>query len=126
MGSFMFDGQSLTDAMLRRLAGRAAFDATILVDKESFDERTCMGMRPRLDALRRAGATVVICKGEGRFGAFHVNAAVVDRRYCYTGSANFTEKSARNVEIMLRLVGPGVADILAILEDAKASGRVWE
>jgi phosphatidylserine/phosphatidylglycerophosphate/cardiolipin synthase-like enzyme len=126
MGSMFFDRRDITDVVLRRLADSSFFEAVVLVDKETFESKQCYGMRPRLDSMRRAGAEIVLCRGPGRLGRFHAKAAVMDRRYCYTGGANFTMKSDQNCELLLRMVGPAVADIILLLETAKAASRTCD
>ena len=128
IGSYTFDHGALTSLLVQRLSSRARpFCATVLVDRDQLTERTCVGMRPRLAELFAAGATVVLCRGAGRFGRFHMKAAVVDRRVGYTGSCNFTEKSINyNAELVVRLAGPPVLDVLAELERAKRGGVEWD
>ena len=63
IASFVYDNAALTDLLVRRLADRSAFDLTVLVDKERFEERECRGERPSLQRLQRAGAEVFLCRG---------------------------------------------------------------
>jgi hypothetical protein len=125
MGSLMLDHKDLTDLVLRRLADRYAFGATICVDREQLHARTCYHQRPRLDALRRAGAAVYACRGSPPAGAFHMKAVLIDRRYAYTGSANLTQKSLSNVELCMRIVGPPVEAIHQKLVHARDHGEQW-
>ena len=126
IASFLFDHAALQEALLRRLNGRGEFDLQVLVDRAAFVERTAYRQRPRLDALRRASASVYLCSGDPPLGAFHAKVAVLDRRICFTGSANFTQKSLQNFELTLRLVGPQVLEILRDVEAARLRGRLWD
>ena len=63
IASFVYDNAALTDLLVRRMADRSAFDLTVLVDKERFEERECRGERPSLQRLQRAGAEVFLCRG---------------------------------------------------------------
>ena len=63
MASYVYDNAALTDLLVRRMADRSAFDLTVLVDKERFEERECRGERPSLQRLQRAGAEVFLCRG---------------------------------------------------------------
>ena len=126
VASYMLDHVGLCAALQARLSGRSAFSAVLLVDKASFEERRSFRQRSCLAALRALGAEVRLCKGSGRRGAFHVKAVVVDRRVCFTGSANLTTKSRDNVELHLRLVGSPLRDVLEVLQRARASGHLWQ
>ena len=52
----------------------------------------------------------------------HVN---VDRRYLYTGSANFTGQSVKNEELCFRMTGPVVAKVLEKLAVWRTKGEAW-
>ena len=113
--------------MLRRLGeGGSTFALEVLVDREAFVTRGARRQRPRLNELRRAGAQVYLCRGTPPLGAFHVKAAVLDRRVCFTGSANFTEKSLDNCELTMRIVGPQVTDILETVGAARGRAMLWD
>ena len=70
VASLAYDHAALTDTLLRRLGGQSQFHATVLVDRETLEERACARMRPRLESLRRAGASIYLCRGSGRLGRF--------------------------------------------------------
>ena len=123
IGSYQYDYGPLTDLLLRRLSRRDAFELVILVDRECYDSKSPFAQRPRLQLLRRAGATVVLCRGTPASGAFHAKALVADRRTAFVGSANFTQKSVRNGELCFRMRGPPVNDIMNFLETEKANGE---
>ena len=126
LASYTYDHSSLTALLIRRLQGRAAFSVTVLVDKESFDKGDAPRERPRLRALREAGARIFMCRGTPPFGRMHVKAICIDRRTVYTGSANFTNKSASNLEMVMRMVGPPADDIKAQLADIQNGGKLWD
>ena len=48
----------------------------------------------------------------------------IDQKVVYTGSANFTNKSHRNTELHLRIMGPPVAPIVRMAESARSIGRL--
>ena len=85
--------------------------------------RTAYHQRPRLERLRRAGATIVLCRGTPTAGAFHAKAVVIDRRTAFIGSANTTTKSLRNGELCFRLRGPPVLDVLQFLQQERDGGE---
>ena len=125
--TLVFDHPELTNVFLHRLRG-GAFELVLVVDKESFETQPPVSREqtPRLRALRRAGAEVVLCRGFGRLGRLHAKALVCDRRVAYCGSANFTAKSSANEELCLCLRGPPVADVLALNTRARLRGERWE
>ena len=123
IGSYQYDHGPLTDLLLRRLSRPDAFELVLLVDRECYGQRTPHLQRPRLELLRRAGATIVLCRGTASTGAFHAKALVADRRTAFVGSANLTGKSARNGELCFRMRGPPVAEIMQFLEIEKANGE---
>ena len=58
-------------------------------------------------------------------GLFHCKSAVVDRRYLYTGSTNFTENSRRNEELCFKITDPVVHEVLEKLNCQKLKGYPW-
>ena len=112
LGTYQYDHADLTDLLERRLRGRSAFECVILLDSEMHRLKTPTGQRLRLERLRRAGATIVLCRGTASTGAFHAKAVVTDRKTAFMGSANMTGKSLRNGELCFRLTGPPVLDVL--------------
>jgi phosphatidylserine/phosphatidylglycerophosphate/cardiolipin synthase-like enzyme len=61
---------------------------------------------------------VYLCQGcGGRYGRFHKKAVVVDSRIAYVGGANLTDQAVNyNGELVVRLLGPPVAETLTELE----------
>jgi len=84
--------------------------------------KTPVHQRSRLDRLRRAGATIVLCRGMRSTGSFHAKAVVIDRRTGFVGSANTTDKSLRNGELCFRLRGPPVMEVLQFLQRERDGG----
>ena len=82
--------------------------------------------QPRMQVLAKAGAKVFLCRGAKPTGVFHIKAAVVDRRYLYTGSANSTYHSEYNEELCFRMTGPVVGETLARLATQKNERKVWK
>jgi len=126
VGSYLFDNSALVAGLLKRLEGRVPFALTVLVDKAGLTDETCRFQRPRLAALRAAGAEVRLCTGKPPYGIFHVKALVVDRKLAFTGNGNLTNKMTQNVELLMVLGGPPVADVLRLLERERESGRLWD
>ena len=126
VGSYQYDHAGVTDALERRLNGNAAFDCVVLLDREMHGLRSPVHQRPRLERLRRAGATIVLCRGTPATGSFHAKAVVTDRRTAFIGSANVTGKSCRNGELCFRLRGPPVLDVLQFLQREHANGEELE
>ena len=125
ISSLMMDYKPLVDELLRRLGGHAAFEAAIMVDRQAFQDRLCYHQRPRLDALRRAGAGVYLCRGSPPLGRLHTKAVLIDRRYGYVGSANLTQKSLSNTEFVMRVVGPPADKLHESLVLVKNGGVRW-
>ena len=127
IASYHYDHAELQCALLRRLSERGStFAVEVLVDRDAFLARQAVRQRPRLSELRRAGAKVYLCRGTPPLGVFHLKAAVLDRRVCFTGSANFTNKSLDNLELTMRIVGPQVVDILEGVQLARGRAMLWD
>lgn len=126
LASYIYDNPSLQDVLLRRLKGRTEFKLNLYVDAELFANARYRHQRPRLKALRDAGAQVFLCKGPGRQGSFHMKALVVDRRYLYSGSPNFTYKSHCNEELCMRITGGGVAKVMEKLSGHRLTRNAWD
>ena len=125
LGSYMYDNVALHQTLLRRLRGRASFSLSVYIDAGSLKGKTPKMQKPRLEELLAAGAKVFRCGGVKASGLFHCKAAVVDRRYLYTGSANFTENSRGNEELCFKITGPVVHDVLEKLNCQKLKGKPW-
>ena len=85
--------------------------------------------RSRLTALVAEGASVHVCTGQPPKGIYHRKALIVDKRYMYTGGANFTYQSddGGNKELTFRMTGELVLQVLAILQDdMRTAVRKWE
>ena len=126
VGSYQYDHEGLTDVLEGRLRSRYAFDCVVLLDREMHILRKPHHQRPRLDRLRRAGATIVLCRGTPSTGAFHAKALVTDRKTAFVGSANMITKSLRNGELCFRLRGPPVLDVLQFLIKERDGGEELE
>ena len=112
IASYQFDHGRLTDLLLSRLASPKPFELVLLMDAESYGLRAPLQQRRRLNSLQRSGAELVLCRGTPSTGTLHAKALVADRRTAFVGSANLTEKSARNGELCFRMWGPPVLDIM--------------
>ncbi len=120
VASYIYDHPRLTHTLLHRLADHSRSDLLVLVDKEQFGRRSTNYEFARVGSLRRAGATVELCRGQGRHGAFHKQVLVIDRRVAYFGSSNFTLKSESNDEIQVTMRGPPVQNILGDLDQRRS------
>ena len=126
LASYLYDDPALQKVLLRRLKGRSVFSLNIFLDEEQFAARVAKFQRSRVKALWDAGAQVFLCRGSKAQGAFHSKGMVVDRRYLYSGGANFTYKSHLNEELCFRITGPVVGQVLAKLSAQKAKRRPWD
>jgi len=112
LASYVYDHPALHALLLKKLQGRKDFKLVIYVDTELFATGGPRFQESRLQSLLGAGAQLYLCKGFGRLGAFHSKGLVVDRRTLYTGNANFTGKSGINEELVFRMTGPVVLQVL--------------
>ena len=76
--------------------------------------------------MRDAGAEVYLCTGTSGTGVFHTKAIVIDAKAAFVGGSNVTYACRHNRDLMLRLAGPPVSQILAGLEEAKANASNQE
>ena len=125
LGSYVYDNPTVQSALLKRLGDRTAFELNLYVDSEQFSEGVPRLQESRLRQLHSAGARVYLCKGQARQGSYHIKAAVVDRRFLYIGSANFTKKSLANEELTFKLVGPDVLTVLQRMVQHRRTGKLW-
>jgi hypothetical protein len=125
LASYMYDNAAVQDVLLKRLRGRSAFSLNMYVDSEKFGGGGPRLQRSRLKQLRDAGAEVYILKGRTQQGSFHGKAGVVDRRFLYAGSANFTGKSERNEEFCFKMAGPVVRQVLERLARQRHKVSPW-
>ena len=80
----------------------------------------------RMTELKQAGASVYLCKGLRKLGSFHFKSLVVDRRWLFLGSLNFTDKSLDNEESPLAATGPLVNQVLQRLSTQRVKGTLWD
>ena len=132
VATFLFDDELFTQKLLCRLRSRSPFACQIVVDKSAYDQRTSRFQRPRLLELQSHGASVLVSQGfdgrslfglAGRRGIMHIKAVIIDSRVAYTGTANITKSSRVNRELVHRIVGPPVSDILEAVLSAAACGQ---
>lgn len=126
LASYMYDNATVQSLLFKRLQGRSDFQLDVYIDSEIFAGSNPRCQKPRLRALRSAGARIHICKGGGPQGSFHAKAVVIDRRYLYTGSANLTQKSHNNEELCFKVTGPAVLQVLARLAEQRQKGKLWK
>ena len=131
LATFQYDNARLHKRLLDRLRGRTAFALNVYIDREQLAGRVPKMQKSMLRELRAAqkhnpGAKVHVCKGPGRLGAYHCKCLIIDRRYAYTGSMNFTDKSEANEEFPERKTGPIVAQYLERLAAHRAGATLWD
>ena len=96
--TYQYDSSSVHQMLLRRLWGRAAFILNVYIDREQLSGNTPRKQWMRIQELRQAGASVYVCRGQGKVGSYHFKSIVVDRRWLFCGSLNVTSKSLDNEE----------------------------
>lgn len=130
----MFDEPELTSKLVRRLTS-SRLRLRVLVDKAQLQltTKTAQRCRSRLRQLLNAAANgqgdaqVFLCRGREGQGSFHLKDFLVDRRWYFTGSPNFTYAARRyNKERMLLLTGSGVATVLEDLQTSAERGVLWD
>ena len=120
VASYCYDSPAVQQVLLARLKGSAPFAVNLYIDKEMYAGKVPKRQKRCLRELEAAGAAVYICKGLRGLGSFHWKAMIVDRRYMYTGSANFSKKSLDNEELCFRMTGPVVTKVLTKLLDIQS------
>ena len=93
------------------------------MDAESYGQRAPLQQHRRLNSLQRSGAELLLCRGTPSTGTLHAKALVADRYPAFLGSANLTEKSARNGEFCFRMRGASIFDIMHLLDKERAAQR---
>ena len=128
LASMVYDGGGgVHGALLARLKtkDRTGFSCTIVVDKLKHQNGTVKLQALRLKELARLGAAVKLATGIrnrevfGKLaaeGVMHRKGAFLDGKVLYMGSANLTQSSRGNLELMLRMEG----------EVAKRAGRMLQ
>ena len=125
LASYVYDHPAVHQKLLQRLRGRRDFTLNVYVDQEQFSKGAARHERGRLCELLAAGANVYMCKGRRGRGSYHCKALVVDRRYLYTGNANLTLQSTNNHELVFKMTGPPVRDVLERLAQHRVAGKLW-
>ena len=128
LASYLYDNTAVQDALLKRLRSRTAFGLNVYVDSEKFVTGGPFLQKARLRQLRSAGAgacKVYLCKGLRLRGSFHCKGAVVDRRFLFSGGANFTRQSEDNEEYCYKMAGPVVGQVLERMARHRQTGTLW-
>ena len=126
VASLMYDHPRLHSALLAFLDGTMRCRVRLWVDEEAFRTKACYYERSRLAALRAKGAVVHLCKGPGVNGCYHKKVIVIDRRVAFTGSANMTNKSEKNAELVFIMKGPPVMQIMESLAEDTIEADEWD
>jgi len=130
--AFAFDDPQVKGLLLERLRSPGRFECTIVVDARAHKSRATRGQLACLRELQAAGAKVYLASGDDTVarqlfgpscfgGQLHGKAVVVDDRIAFVGSANLTRQARCNREVMCRLVGAPVLDVLAEIVAATAA-----
>ena len=122
----MYDHPRLHSALVASLGQTVPCKVRVWVDEASFRMKACYYERPRLAALHAKGALVHLCKGPGANGCYHTKVVVIDRRIAFTGSANVTNKSEKNAELVFLMKGPPVLQIMETLATDTAAAVEWD
>lgn len=121
----MFDEPDLYTKLRNKLV-KKELKLRVYVDRKSHQEKKAFFQHRRLSELREAGAQVFLCEGETRDGCWHKKAAVLDRRTLFSGGANFTRSGRRaNSELVYKLTGAPVEDVLTDLQEARERYPLW-
>ena len=134
VASLVVDDPDICNLLLSRLKSREKFACEVYVDEDTYTKmrKQYPHRRPRLLELQKHGASVFLCSGrayceefgvKGYRGHFHMKALVIDNKIAYCGSANATRNSRINAELVFRLVGPPVADVVAAILHYKQQGK---
>ena len=125
LASYLYDNPAVQAALLKRLRSRTAFGLNVYVDSENLLLVGFFSKSSAHGGLQSAGALVYLCKGRARQGSCHCKGAVADRRYLYSGNANFTRKSEDNEEYCYKMAGPVVRQVLERMARHRQMGRLW-
>ena len=128
LSSYMYDHPQLhkTLALRMKMKDQSPIRVRMCLDREAFHSGTPYHQLSRVNALRKLGAEVFLCRGECARGVHHKKAVVVDRRTAYTGGANLTQKSLDNGEFNFKMRGPIVNDILEDLASVRSRSAKYE
>ena len=96
------------------------------LDREQFAGGVPKKQTSRVRSLHKAGAKVYLCSESGQHGSYHCKALVIDRRVLLAGSANLTNKSRSNRELVFRITGLPVVEVLQDLARDRTRGRLWD
>ena len=125
LASYVYDNPAVQKKLLQRLRSRTAFSLNVYIDRELFGKGGPFFEGARIRELVDAGAKVYLCRGKQGRGSYHTKAMIIDRRYMYTGSANFTYKSMDNEELTFKITGPPVKEVLEKFAGNRLAGRLW-
>ena len=131
--SYVFDDPATKSLLLQRLRGGVPFDCRIVVDKDVYLSKSSRGQAACLRELQAAGAKVFLAHGRvdaarrvfgptAKAGSVHVKAVAIDGQVVYSGGANCTRQARCNRELVYRIVGPPVADIVAEITATMTAG----
>lgn len=134
--SLVFDEPETKKILLERLRSATSsrpFECKIVVDGSTLKAGRSSTTRACLRDLAKAGATVALGRGKdhiarrvfgprARGGVMHAKAVAIDNTIVYSGGANVTSQSRCNRELVYRITGPPVADVMAEIQAAIAEG----
>ena len=127
IATYCFDDLALFKVLLQRLQDNSRFSLKLQVDREMFEKGTPNQQHSRVSRLQKQpGCSVWLCKGPGHLGSYHVKELIVDRRYLFNGTANFTSKSHNNTERLYKMTGCVVEQSLQDMAAERQLGEKWE
>ena len=131
--TYMYDHEELDNAIIHFLRSGQGRTCIVLVDREMYEADACTGRENRmLKALNQhAGAHVYLgagSTGSGRLskypGSMHLKELLIDGKVAYSGSANCTEASSKNMERMFKFTGHPVDGMASSLHQYMKSDKV--
>ena len=126
VASLMYNHLRLQSPLVVSLGTTIPCKVRVWVYEDSFRAKACYYERSRLAVLHAKGAWVYLCKGPGRNRCHHKKVVVADRRTAFTGSANATNKSEKNAELVFIMKGPPVLQIRETLAMVMAAFVEWD
>ena len=123
-GDVKFNEANLEAAVGRRLTAKALSACKVFVDREQQEGKHCRGQHVCVDRLKKSGAEVFLCKGNGPrvgLGSMRVKCIILDSQIAYHGSGNLTTNLLLNVESVARVTGPPVQELLESILIANSS-----
>ena len=129
--AMMIDDPAFCTGLAAELRKKRGFKVTLVVDRQHYNNATSRFQAPRLQELKKLGASVFLGTGHrgthmygdnAYTGLMHRKAIVLDWITCFVGGANITKSSRKSREIMMEVSGSAVLEVLALILEAKHTG----